>query len=63
MPPVVGPTARPLPPVEQPVSQGPSEPQSPFVLGWMQIIQRFVTILPYLFPGIIPIQTWWPQGI
>lgn len=63
MPPVVGPAARPLPPVEQPVLQGPSEPQSPFVLGWMQIIQRFVTILPYLFPGIIPIQTWWPQGI
>jgi hypothetical protein len=43
--------------------QGPSATQSPFVLGWMQIIQRFVTILPYLFPGIIPIQTWWPQGI
>jgi hypothetical protein len=63
MPPFAGPTAMPFPPVGQPVPQEPSSSESPFVLGWMQIIQRFVTILPYLFPGIIPIQTWWPQGL
>lgn len=63
MPPFAGPAERPLMPIEQPVSEGPSGSQSPFVLGWMQIIQRFVTLLPYLFPGIIPLQTWWPQGL
>lgn len=64
-PPFAGPTARPLLPVEPlPLpSPEPSGAMSPFVKGWMLIIQRFVTILPYLFPGISPLQTWWPEGL
>jgi hypothetical protein len=39
----------------------PYMPLSPYQAGWMQIIQRLISLLPLLFPGSGGLQPWWPQ--